>query len=144
MNYVQKEKILLILINIGYNFDGCKNRSKMRGGPSAEKRQKKNQLLPRHRKKDERIQIQPRHTKRNTLKSHILGRILCLWKKLNVHFPLGVPNYIFWKKWSCWGWKKQFQWYYCMWWQCSHSCSVYSQSLFLRLKKTSLKIHLMI
>ena len=41
MNYVQKEKILLILINIGYNFDGCKNRSKMRGGPSAEKRQKK-------------------------------------------------------------------------------------------------------
>ena len=32
-----------------------------------------------------------------------------------------VLGYHFGHKWSCWGWRKWFQWQSCMWWQCSQS-----------------------
>ena len=102
---------------------------KMGWGPITEKRQKKFQLLPRHTINDKNIQFHPIHTRKKR-KSHTLGKILCLRRKTMISIPKSVPNYIFLGKWSCWGWREQFKWYFCFWWQCSQSCFVYSQSLF--------------
>ena len=63
------------------------------------------------------------------LNGGLIGFLLTLFPKFSI--PKGVPNYIFWGKWSCWGWREQFQWYSCLWWRCSQSCFVYSQSFFL-------------
>ena len=70
MKYVQKEKILQILINIGYNFDGCKKRSKMRGGPSAEKRQKKSTLAKTQKKGRENQNPFQTYNKKHTKESY--------------------------------------------------------------------------
>ena len=49
--------------------------------------------------------------------------------------------------WSCWGWREQFQWYSCMWWQCSQSVLwtgsnfFYTTWVILRWQKTMLRIH---
>ena len=83
----QKDKIFQILINIethiNHKFDG--QGTTFDGGQN-ESNKKKN---------GKRIRFQPRHTKNR--KSHILGRILWLWKKCDFHFPW-MSIYIFWKK----------------------------------------------
>ena len=45
--------------------------------------------------------------------------------------PKGVPNNVFWGKWSCWALREHFKWCFLVWWRSSHSYFVYSQSLFL-------------
>ena len=122
---------------------------KMRWGPSAEKRQKKSNSCPDTQKITRKIQFQPRHTKK-TKKSYFRTNFVLKKKKLWFSFPKGVPNYIFWRKWSCWGWREEFQWYFV----CdddAHKVVLCTRSHFfctrwvlLRLKKTILKIHLTI
>ena len=88
---------------------------------------KNNQII---RKKDERIQFQPSHAKTHTKQSYF-GTNFEVMK--NVIFTSHGCSYLhFLKEMILLRLKKtQFQWYYCVRWRCSHSCSVYSQSLFL-------------
>ena len=100
---------------------------KIRWGPSDEKRRKKMQLLAWYTTKDEKKLI-PSRAHKKTRKSHILGTYE---KKMWFSLTKGVLSYIFWRKWSCLNQREQFQWYFCMWWRCSHSYSMYKKSLFL-------------
>ena len=59
-----------------------------------------------------------------------------LWRTLVIQMLKKIVSKIlcyslllFWRKWSCRGCKKQFQWYSCMRWRCSKTCSLFSHKL---------------
>ena len=77
----------------------------------------------------------------------VLDLYIAIWQRNNACFRHICPNIFFdfvkcifnnhhikllfvlsclWHKWSCWDWRKWFQRYSYMWWQCTQNCSVFS------------------
>ena len=110
--------------NIGYNFDGCQNQWKMRGGPSAEKVKKKFNSYPVKQKMTRKSNSRPdlQKIKRSHFRTNFVVK-----KKVGFFTSQRSFWLHFLKEMIALRLKKTIP----MWWRCSRSCSVYSQPLFL-------------